>query len=93
MSPRPAERVALAAGAAHASPEPLLLTGRAENHLRGVEDLDDTIARLLAYRDAGADALYAPGHTDSAEALLADGTAPPASGHVPRETLRAAFEA
>jgi len=61
MSPRPAERVALAAGAAHALPEPLLLTGRAENHLRGVEDLDDTIARLLAYRDAGADALYAPG--------------------------------
>ena len=33
----------------------------AENHLHGVADLDDTIARLVAYRDAGADAVYAPG--------------------------------
>ena len=59
-----AERVAEAAAAAHALPEPLVLTGRAENHLRGVDDLDDTIARLVAYRDAGADCLYAPGLTD-----------------------------
>ena len=55
-----AERVAEAAEAAHSLSDPLMLTGRAENHLRGVDDLDDTIARLLAYRDAGADALYAP---------------------------------
>ena len=41
-----------------------MLTGRAENHIRGVDDLDDTIARLLAYRDAGADAVYAPGLVD-----------------------------
>ena len=40
---------------------PMVLTGRAENHIHGVDDLDDTIARLLAYRDAGADAVYAPG--------------------------------
>nr|MBA2295833.1 isocitrate lyase/phosphoenolpyruvate mutase family protein [Actinomycetota bacterium] len=33
---------------------------RAENHVRGVDDLDDTIARLVAYRDAGADCVYAP---------------------------------
>jgi 2-methylisocitrate lyase-like PEP mutase family enzyme len=59
-----AERVAVAAGAAHALAEPLVLTGRAENHIRGVDDLDDTIARLLAYRDAGADAVYAPGLVD-----------------------------
>jgi 2-methylisocitrate lyase-like PEP mutase family enzyme len=59
-----AERVALAAGAAHALAEPLVLTGRAENHIRGVDDLDDTIQRLLAYRDAGADAVYAPGLVD-----------------------------
>jgi 2-methylisocitrate lyase-like PEP mutase family enzyme len=59
-----AERVAEAAEAAHAVSEPLVLTGRAENHLRGVDDLDDTIARLVAYRDAGADCLYAPGLTD-----------------------------
>jgi 2-methylisocitrate lyase-like PEP mutase family enzyme len=38
----------------------MVLTGRAENHLHGVDDLDDTIARLVAYRDAGADAVYAP---------------------------------
>ena len=37
-----------------------MLTGRAENHLHGVDDLDDTIARLVAYRDAGADCVYAP---------------------------------
>ncbi len=42
----------------------MVLTGRAENHIRGVDDLDDTIARLIAYRDAGADAVYAPGLTD-----------------------------
>lgn len=56
-----AERVAVAAEAAHRGPEPLVLTGRAENHIRGVDDLDDTIARLVAYRDAGADVVYAPG--------------------------------
>ncbi len=39
----------------------LVLTARCENHLHGVDDLDDTIARLLAYRDAGADVVYAPG--------------------------------
>jgi 2-methylisocitrate lyase-like PEP mutase family enzyme len=55
-----AERVAIAAEAAHGLAEPMVLTGRAENHLHGVDDLDDTIARLVAYRDAGADAVYAP---------------------------------
>jgi 2-methylisocitrate lyase-like PEP mutase family enzyme len=55
-----AERVAEAAEAAHALDPPLVLTGRAENLLHGVDDLDDTIARLVAYRDAGADCLYAP---------------------------------
>jgi 2-methylisocitrate lyase-like PEP mutase family enzyme len=54
-------RVAEAAEAAHAPSEPLVLTGRCENHIRGVDDLDDTIARLVAYRDAGADVVYAPG--------------------------------
>jgi 2-methylisocitrate lyase-like PEP mutase family enzyme len=59
------ERVAGAAEAAHAPPsEPLLLTARAENHLYGAGDLDDTVARLNAYRDAGADVVYAPGLTD-----------------------------
>jgi 2-methylisocitrate lyase-like PEP mutase family enzyme len=56
-----AARVAVAADAAHALSVPLVLTGRSENHIRGVDDLNDTIARLLAYRDAGADVVYAPG--------------------------------
>ena len=62
-----AERVAEAADAAHALADPMVLTGRAENHIRGVADLDDTISRLVAYRDAGADCVYAPGLTDLAE--------------------------
>jgi 2-methylisocitrate lyase-like PEP mutase family enzyme len=52
-------RVALAADAAHS----LVLTARAENHIHGIDDLDDTVARLIAYRDAGADVVYAPGLT------------------------------
>jgi 2-methylisocitrate lyase-like PEP mutase family enzyme len=58
-----AEQVAVAAEANRALSTPMVLTGRAENHIRGVQDLDDTIARLIAYRDAGADAVYAPGLT------------------------------
>lgn len=62
-----AARVAEAAAAAAAFDEPLILTARAENHIRGVPDLDDTIARLVAYREAGADVVYAPGLVDLAE--------------------------
>jgi 2-methylisocitrate lyase-like PEP mutase family enzyme len=51
------ERVAAAAEAATS----FVLTARAESHLRGNPDLDDTIARLQAYERAGADVLYAPG--------------------------------
>ncbi|MGH9080666.1 MAG: isocitrate lyase/PEP mutase family protein, partial [Acidimicrobiales bacterium] len=58
------ERVVQAAAAAGASG--LVLTARAENHLRGRDDLDDTIARLAAYASAGADVVYAPGLTDLA---------------------------
>ena len=39
----------------------MLLTARAENLLRGVNDLEDTIKRLQAFSAAGADVLYAPG--------------------------------
>jgi 2-methylisocitrate lyase-like PEP mutase family enzyme len=56
-----AERVRAAAEAAHRGPVQLVLTARAENHLHGSPDLADTIARLQAYQDAGADVLYAPG--------------------------------
>jgi 2-methylisocitrate lyase-like PEP mutase family enzyme len=61
------ELVAAAVEAAHDRPDPMVLTARAENHLHGVTDLDDTIARLVAYRSAGADCLYAPGLTDPAQ--------------------------
>jgi 2-methylisocitrate lyase-like PEP mutase family enzyme len=58
------DRVAAAAEGAHRLPFPFTLTARAENHIRGNPDLDDTIARLIAYRAAGADAVYAPGLTE-----------------------------
>ena len=48
-------RIAAAAEAAHAGPVHLVLTARAENYLHGRPDLDDTIARLRAYGEAGAD--------------------------------------
>jgi 2-methylisocitrate lyase-like PEP mutase family enzyme len=62
-----AERVAAAASAAHAGPVKLVLTARAENYLRGRPDLADTIARLQAYQQAGADVLYAPALNDPGE--------------------------
>lgn len=57
-----AERVAAAANAAH-NGAGLVLTARAENFIRGNPDLADTITRLQAYQEAGADVLYAPGLT------------------------------
>jgi 2-methylisocitrate lyase-like PEP mutase family enzyme len=57
------ERVAAAAEAAHALDFPFMLVGRAENHLHGRSDLNDTIRRLQAFEKAGADVLYAPGLT------------------------------
>jgi 2-methylisocitrate lyase-like PEP mutase family enzyme len=58
-----AERVAAAVEAAHRGPTQLVLTARAENHIHGRDDLADTIARLQAYQEAGADVLFAPGVT------------------------------
>lgn len=55
------DRVRAAVEAARALPFSLVLTARAENLLHGVHDLDDTIRRLRAFADAGADVLYAPG--------------------------------
>src|SRR3954454_519187 len=57
---RAAERIAAAVEAARALDFPFTLTARAENHLRGHPDLDDTMARLQAFERAGADVLYAP---------------------------------
>lgn len=71
-----AERVAAAADAVHR--HGAVLTARAENHLYGVDDLDDTVARLRAYRDAGADVVYAPGlrSMDAIGRLVAEVKAP-----------------
>jgi len=55
------ERVVAATEIAHSGPVRLVLTARAENYVHGREDLDDTIARLQSYQDAGADVLFAPG--------------------------------
>jgi len=57
------ERIEVAASMAHRGPVRMVLTARAENHLHGRNDLDDTIARLQAFQEAGADVLYAPGLT------------------------------
>ena len=58
------ERVAAACEAAARLDFPFTLTARAENHIRGNPDLDDTISRLRAYEGVGADVLYAPGLGD-----------------------------
>ena len=57
-------RVKAAVEAARALPVDFTLTARAENYLHGRKDLADTIARLKAFEDAGADVLYAPGLAD-----------------------------
>ncbi|PYC71900.1 2-methylisocitrate lyase [Streptomyces tateyamensis] len=61
-----AERVRAAVEAARALDFPFTVTARAENFLYGRPDLKDTIARLQAYQEAGADVLYAPGLPDAA---------------------------
>ncbi len=61
------ERVVAAVEAARGLGFPFMLTARAENHIRGNPDLDDTIARLQAYEAAGADVLYAPGLRTTSE--------------------------
>ena len=61
-----ADRVRAAAEAAHAGPKGFVLTARAENFLHGRPDLADTIARVQAYQQAGADVLFAPAVIDPA---------------------------
>ena len=54
-------RVAAAVSVAHGGSVRLVITARAENHIRGHDDLADTIGRLQAFQAAGADVLFAPG--------------------------------
>ncbi|CAI8941508.1 isocitrate lyase/PEP mutase family protein [Pseudomonas sp. IT-P260] len=63
-------RIEAAVAAVRTLPFPFTLTARAENYLHGNPDLDDTIRRLQAFAEAGADVLYAPG-LRSAEEVLA----------------------
>ena len=63
------ERISAAAETVLGLDFPFLLTARAENHIRGNPDLDDTIARLQAYERAGAHVLYAPGLRTSEEIM------------------------
>lgn len=58
-----ADRIRAAAETARALPFTFTLTARAENYLHGRADLKDTIKRLQAYQEAGANVLYAPGLT------------------------------
>ncbi|HZR69100.1 MAG TPA: isocitrate lyase/phosphoenolpyruvate mutase family protein [Burkholderiales bacterium] len=57
-------RVAAAARVARSLEFPFTLVARAENYLHGRPDFDDTVRRLRAFADAGADVLYAPGLRD-----------------------------
>lgn len=59
--PLAVERMRAAREAIDATRSGVLLTGRAEGFFRGVPDLDAMIRRLVAYAEAGADCLYAPG--------------------------------
>jgi 2-methylisocitrate lyase-like PEP mutase family enzyme len=61
------ERVAAAVEAARAHQFPFTLTARAENYLWGKKDLADTIKRLQAFQEAGADVLFAPGLSSEAD--------------------------
>lgn len=61
------ERIQHAATAAKALGFKFMLTGRAENYFYGIPDLADTIVRLQAYQEAGADVLYAPGVQSKAD--------------------------
>ncbi|CAD5107545.1 isocitrate lyase/PEP mutase family protein [Zestomonas carbonaria] len=61
------ERIQAAVAAARSLPFAFTLAARAENFLHGRRDLDDTLRRLVAYAEAGADVLYAPGLTTREE--------------------------
>ena len=93
---RAVERVRQAVNAAKGR---ILLTGRTDNFLHGIDDLEDTIRRLVAFAEVGADVLYAPFPKDmDAIRSIVKAVAPkpvnvvvrPASGPVPVAELQAA---
>lgn len=62
-------RIEAAVAAVRTLPFPFLLTARAENYLHGNPDINDTIRRLQAFAEAGADVLYAPGLRTAEEVI------------------------
>lgn len=64
-----AERVRAAVEAARSLPVPIVITARSENFIMGRPDLRDTIARLQAFQEAGADVLFAPGITSESDVI------------------------
>ena len=66
-------RIRAAVASARRARHPFVLTARAENFLHGRPDLDDTIRRLVAFAEAGADCLYAPAvpNLDAVRAVVA----------------------
>lgn len=88
------ERIVAAVEAARAQPFPFVLTARAENFFTGTPDLDDTIKRLQAYQEAGADVLYAPGlkTIDDIKSVLAAVDRPINVLLGPQDGLRPVFE-
>jgi 2-methylisocitrate lyase-like PEP mutase family enzyme len=89
------ERVVAAVEAARGLGFPFTLTARAENHIRDNPDLDDTIARLQSYEEAGADVLYAPGlrTTDDIRAVCSSVSKPVNVLALPTFTLVEIFDA
>jgi 2-methylisocitrate lyase-like PEP mutase family enzyme len=90
-----ADRVVAAVEAARGLGFPFTLTARAENHIRDDPDLDDTIARLQSYEEAGADVLYAPGlrTTDEIRAVCSSVSRPVNVLAVPTLTVTEIFDA
>ncbi len=78
IDPLGAATEAVAIAAAECARHDIVLTARTENHLYGIEDLDDTITRLNSFRDAGALCLYAPGpkNLGDIELLVSEVAAP-----------------
>jgi 2-methylisocitrate lyase-like PEP mutase family enzyme len=89
------DRIVAAVEAARAVDVPFTLTARAENHIRDNPDLHDTISRLQAFEEAGADVLYAPGlaTVDEIEAVCGAVTRPVNVLALPGLTLAEIYEA
>jgi len=84
-------RVQAAVKAARSLPIPFTLTARAENLIHGRPDLADTIRRLQAYAEAGADVLFAPGLTTEEEVIAVVRAVSPKPVNVVMGLSKAAF--